>query len=107
MEANDRKVLPWRGVEMRRKVQTHAMNVEQSTNCLRRRRDHIPTAHGSYLRPPAMTRIFGRGTSGGRAGGKSQNRAPYAPLDSSRQGTVSRQSHDQVVKQDFRTVHHS
>jgi hypothetical protein len=33
-----------------------------------------------------MTRIFGRGTSGGRAGGKSQIRAPHAPLDSSRQG---------------------
>jgi hypothetical protein len=33
-----------------------------------------------------MTRIFGRGTSGGRAGGKSQNRAPQEPLDSSRQG---------------------
>jgi len=32
-----------------------------------------------------MTRIFGRGRSGGRPGGKSQNRAPH-DLASSRQG---------------------
>jgi hypothetical protein len=33
-----------------------------------------------------MMRIFGCGTSGGRPGGKSQNRAPHDPLASSRQG---------------------
>jgi hypothetical protein len=39
-----------------------------------------------YPFPPAMTRIFGRGTSGGRRGGKSENRAPHEPRGSSRHG---------------------
>jgi hypothetical protein len=33
-----------------------------------------------------MTRILGRGKSGGRRGGKSQNHPPHDPLASSRQG---------------------
>jgi hypothetical protein len=73
--ADDRQVLARCSIVVRRKVWNGTVDGEPLPNCLRCSRDDVPAAHAIYLSPPAMTRITGLGSSSGRRGGKSQNRA--------------------------------